>query len=115
MKASTKTALLVTRVFDAPVERVWRGWTDPAEIKRWWGPKGFTAPHIAVHFHVGGKYLYGMLGAGLDGVMKHYWNTGKYVEIVPAKKIVMTMRFADSMAMPYLLPTTGCQATGRMN
>ena len=36
--------MVVTRVFDAPRELVWKAWTDPKYVMQWWGPKGFTAP-----------------------------------------------------------------------
>jgi uncharacterized protein YndB with AHSA1/START domain len=95
MKTAIKNELLLTRIFDAPLESVWKAWTDPNEVKKWWGPKDFTAPHIAIDFRVGGEYLYCMHGAGLDGVVKDYWNTGKFLKIVPMKKITMSMSFAD--------------------
>ncbi|HLJ26250.1 MAG TPA: SRPBCC domain-containing protein, partial [Candidatus Angelobacter sp.] len=34
--------MVVTRVFDAPRELVWKAWTDPKYVMQWWGPKGFT-------------------------------------------------------------------------
>ena len=36
--------MVVTRVFDAPRELIWKAWTDPKYVMQWWGPKGFTAP-----------------------------------------------------------------------
>ncbi len=100
MKSSAKNAVLITRLLDAPIEHVWKAWTDPREIKRWWGPKNFTAPHISVHFHAGGKFLFCMHGAGPDGVVRNYWYTGKYVEIVPMNKLVMSMSFSDEHGKP---------------
>lgn len=95
-----KRANVVTRIFDAPVEKVWKAWTDPEYIKRWWGPKDFTAPYISIDFRVGGKYLYDMRGAGPDGVVKDWWTAGKHLEIVPMKKIVMSTSFADEKGNP---------------
>ncbi|TLZ73408.1 MAG: hypothetical protein E6K14_05465 [Methanobacteriota archaeon] len=84
--------LVIERVFDAPRERVWKAWTQPEQAKRWWGPKGFTAPYWKSDFRVGGKYLYCMRSPdGMD-----YWGTGVYREIVPTEKIVATDSFADS-------------------
>jgi uncharacterized protein YndB with AHSA1/START domain len=40
--------IVITRVFDAPRERVWRAWTEPAEIARWWGKRGWTTPPDSV-------------------------------------------------------------------
>ena len=49
--------MVVTRVFDAPRELVWKAWTDPKYIMQWWGPKGFTSPVCKMDFRVGGKLL----------------------------------------------------------
>src|SRR5206468_10783553 len=52
--------LVLARMFDAPRERVWKAWTEPAEVKRWWGPKDFTVPSCKIDLRVGGTYLYCM-------------------------------------------------------
>ncbi len=91
----TKTNLIITRVFDAPRDLVWKAWTDPEHVMRWWGPKNFTSPVSKIDLRVGGKYLNCMRGAGPDGVVRDYWSTGVYREIVPQKKLVLTDSFAD--------------------
>jgi len=83
--------LVFERVLDAPRERVWQAWTDPEHIKRWWGPKDFTAPSIESDFREGGKYLWAMKGP--DG--QEYWSTGTFNEIVPMERLVVTDSFAD--------------------
>ncbi len=84
--------MVITRVFDAPRELVWKAWTDPKYMMQWWGPKGFTSPHCEIDFRVGGKYLCCMRSPdGWEG-----WNAGEYHEIVPYEKIVSTMYFADA-------------------
>ena len=83
--------ILITRVFDAPPELVWKAWTDPKHLVRWWGPKTFTSPSCSVDFRVGGKYLFCMRSP--EG--KDYWSTGTYREIVPLHRIVYTDNFAD--------------------
>src|ERR1051325_8099968 len=84
--------MVVTRVFDAPLELVWKAWTDPKYVMQWWGPKGFTTPVCKMDFRVGGKFLYCMRTP--DG--QEFWNGGEYHEIVPQEKIVYSMYFADS-------------------
>jgi uncharacterized protein YndB with AHSA1/START domain len=84
-------ALVITRVFNAPVELVWKAWTEPERAKQWWGPKGFTAPFTKIDLRIGGKYLNSMRSP--DG--KDFWSTGVYKEIVPLKQIVVTDSFAD--------------------
>jgi uncharacterized protein YndB with AHSA1/START domain len=45
----------VRREFDASVERVWRAWTTPEDLRVWWGPTGFTCPRADVDLRVGGS------------------------------------------------------------
>ncbi len=84
-------ALVITRVFDAPREAVWRAWTEPERFMRWWGPQGFTSPFCTIDLRVGGRYLACMRSP--DG--KDYWSTGVYREIVPPARLVYTDNFAD--------------------
>jgi len=83
--------LVIERVFDAPLELVWRAWSEPDLFKRWWGPEHFTAPVAQINFRVGGRYLNCMRAP--DG--QDYWSTGMYTEIVPQERIVYTDSFAD--------------------
>ncbi len=84
--------MVVTRIFDAPRELVWKAWTDPKYIMQWWGPKGFTAPVCKMDFRVGGKSLLCMKTPdGYEG-----WNAIEYYEIVPQEKIVSLMYFSDA-------------------
>jgi uncharacterized protein YndB with AHSA1/START domain len=55
--------LTITRIFDAPRERVWKAWTDPEMLKQWWGPNGVTIPECEVDLRVGGK-IYIVMEAG---------------------------------------------------
>ncbi len=89
---SVATDLVITRVFDAPRELVWKAWTDPEHLMRWWGPEHFTSPVCKVDFRVGGKYLFAMRSPeGQD-----FWSTGTYKEIVPLERIVYTDSFSDA-------------------
>lgn len=87
----TKQDLVIERVFDAPRDQVWRAWTDPEEVKKWWGPEHFTSPSAKIDLREGGTYLYCMRSP--DG--KDYWSTGVFREIVPMERIVVTDSFAD--------------------
>jgi uncharacterized protein YndB with AHSA1/START domain/alpha-beta hydrolase superfamily lysophospholipase len=83
--------LVVTRDFDAPRGLVFKAWTDPAHLARWWGPQGYTMPHCTIDLRVGGSFLYCMRSpAGID-----IWSTGVYREIVEPERIVYTDSFAD--------------------
>lgn len=91
-----KNVLVIERTFDAPVETVWKYFSDPEMLKKWWGPKNFTAPSVTIDFRVGGKYLSCMRGSPAEGApVQDFWSTGTYKEIVPMKKIVVTDSFAD--------------------
>jgi len=90
-KKFVEQELVITRVFDAPRELLWKAWTDPERMMRWWGPKNFTSPVCEVDLRKGGKYLNCMRSP--EG--KDYWSTGVYKEIVPMERIVYTDSFAD--------------------
>jgi uncharacterized protein YndB with AHSA1/START domain len=88
---STVQGLVIERIFHTPRGLVWRAWTDPEQVMRWWGPKGYTAPVCKIDLRVGGTFLYCMRSP--EGI--EYWNTGVFQEIVPLEKIVCTDSFAD--------------------
>ena len=83
--------LVISRFFYAPRELVWRAWTDPAFIMRWWGPKNFTSPSCRNDLVMGGTYLYCMRSP--EG--KEIWSGGVYREIDKPRKIVCTAGFTD--------------------
>lgn len=93
---SAERALVITRIFDAPRELVWKAWTEPEQAMRWWGPKLFTSPSCKIDLRVGGKYLFCMRSdSGPELWQKGIWSTGVYKEIVLLEKIVCTDCFAD--------------------
>lgn len=87
--------VLLTRVLDAPRERVWRAWTDPELLKKWWGPEGFTAPSIKLDLRVGGQYIFAMHGPEGSEWDKDMYSAGVYQEIVLNEKLVVTDYFSD--------------------
>jgi uncharacterized protein YndB with AHSA1/START domain len=91
MGERNKNELVITRIFDAPRETVWKYWTDSEYAKKWWGPKDFTCPFARIDFRTGGKYLLAMRSK--EG--QEFWSTGTFKEIVPMEKIVETDSFAD--------------------
>ncbi len=84
-------ALIISRIFDAPRTLVWKAWTDPEQVRRWWGPKIFTTPVAKIDLRPGGKYLYCMRSP--DG--RDFWSTGVFREIVEPERIVATDSFSD--------------------
>jgi uncharacterized protein YndB with AHSA1/START domain len=83
--AATREFIL-TRLFDAPRELVYKAWTDPKQMSQWWGPHGFTNPVCEVDLRVGGAYRIVMRGP--DGV--DYPVKGVYREIVSPERLVIT-------------------------
>ena len=86
--------VVVTRVFDAPVEAVWSAWVEPELVKQWWGPTGFTAPVAEMDFREGGTSLVCMRAPAEYGGQDMY-NTWTYRRIVPLQEIEFIQHFAD--------------------
>lgn len=91
-----KPTIIVTRVFNAPRVLVFKAWTDPAHLARWWGPKGFTTPFCRVDLRPGGLFHYCMRSP--EG--RDIWGIGVYREIVAPERIVYTDAFADAEGNP---------------
>ena len=94
--------LMITRVFDAPLDLVWRAWTDPVELVKWHGPRGFTSTIEHSDFRPGGKYRIHMLGPEKDD----HWLQGTHREIVPMERLSMTSYWADAKGDPVSPETT---------
>ena len=94
--ASTAKTLdvVVTRVFDAPVEQVWRAWSDSEQVMRWWGPTGFTSPVARIDFRVGGVSLVCMRAPREFGGQDMY-STWTYQKIEPLERIEYIFHFTD--------------------
>ncbi len=88
--------LVITRVFDAPRNLVFRAWTDPKHVARWWGPDGFTAPVCELDVRPGGAIRIDMRGP--DGTV--YPMTGTYREIVPPERLVFISAALDTEGAP---------------
>lgn len=89
--ATSENDLVITREFDAPRDLVWRVWTEPRHIEKWWGPRGFETTVTEMDLRVGGKWRYVMAGA--DGT--EYPVSGIITELDPPKLIVTTDEFDD--------------------
>lgn len=90
-----KRDLVFTRVFDAPVERVWKAWTDAEDVKRWWGPDHFTAPLARLDVRPGGTSLVCMRAPAEFGGQDMY-STWHYRDVVPRQRIVYFHNLADA-------------------
>ena len=83
--------VVVTRLFDAPREIVFRAWTTAEHLSHWWGPKGFTTPYCTVDLRPGGFFRYCMRSP--EGT--EYWGKGVYREIVEPERLVYVDSFTD--------------------
>ena len=92
----TMTGLVITRVFDAPRDLVFKAWTEPQRLMRWWGPRGFTTPFCKVDLRPGGVFHYCMRSP--EG--RDYWGRGVYREIAEPERIVYLDSFADEEGNP---------------
>jgi uncharacterized protein YndB with AHSA1/START domain len=82
---------VISRVFDAPRELVWKCFTDPAHMQAWWGPKGATVTQAKMDLRPGGIFHYRMETA--DG--GEIWGKMVYREITPRDRIVFLNSFSD--------------------
>lgn len=82
---------VITRVFDAPRDRVWKAWTEEERLKHWWGPQGFKVHTCKVDLRPGGVFLYGMTAPGGSQM----WGKFVYREIVAPEKLVFIVSFSD--------------------
>lgn len=87
--------ITITRIFNAPREKVWEAWTTTEMVKKWWGPKDFYAPSAKIDLTVGGKYIYAMHGPKGSPWDKDMYSAGIYKEIIPMEKLVVTDYFSD--------------------
>ena len=90
-----KRDLVITRIFDAPVEEVWKAWTDPDYVMRWWGPTGFTSPSCKINFREGGKFVFHMRAPKEFQGGQDFYTSGVYKKIVPLKLIEFSQGLSD--------------------
>jgi uncharacterized protein YndB with AHSA1/START domain len=93
-KTAEKTSLGIKRFINAPRDRVYAAWTDPVQLKEWWGPKEVRTLKIVADIRVGGKYRWTLVNQ--EGEEMSVF--GEYRELVPQKKVVFTWKWDDDEA-----------------
>jgi uncharacterized protein YndB with AHSA1/START domain len=88
-KLRPETIIQLQRTFPAPREKVFRAWTEPEILKKWWGPKGVSTPVVEIDLRVGGKYRFGMQLPDEE----IFYVSGVYREVQPPEKLVFTWRW----------------------
>ncbi len=91
---SGKQDLVLTRVFDAPLEAVWKAWTEPEQVMKWWGPTGFTSPCCKIDFREGGKFIFHMR-APKEMNNADFYTAGLYKKIAPMELIEFNQSLSD--------------------
>jgi uncharacterized protein YndB with AHSA1/START domain len=88
--------LVITRMMNAPRALVFKAWTAPEHLVRWWGPKGFTLPYCKLELRPGGAFRCVMLSP--EGT-QHRLDC-VYREIVEPEKLSFTWRWIDAEGQP---------------
>jgi len=94
-----KETLVVTRIIDAPLALVWKAWTEPEQVVRWWGPKDYTSPTCKIDLREGGKYIFCMRAPKEQGGQDSY-TSGIYQRIVPMERLEFTQSLSDQDGNP---------------
>ncbi len=94
-----KEDLVVTRIIDAPVETVWKAWTEPEHVRHWWGPKDYTSPSCKIDLRAGGKFIFAMQAPAEQGGQVSY-TSGVYQRIVPMELLEFTQGLSDADGNP---------------
>ena len=90
----SEDAVVIERTFDAPIDLVWKLWTQPEHFKRWYGPQGMSIPVAEMDVRVGGKRLLCMEMQTPDRTMK-MWFTGEYLDVAANERLVYTDSMVD--------------------
>jgi uncharacterized protein YndB with AHSA1/START domain len=92
LNGGLKKQLILTRIFNAPSETVFKAWTETSQIKQWWGPHGFTNPVCEMDVRPGGSIHIDMMAP--DGVVFPMGGTFRIIES-PRRIVFMSTAFED--------------------
>ena len=88
-------SVTLERVFDAPIDLVWKMWTDPDSFKAWYGPSGATVPVAELDVWPGGRRRVCMAFGP-----REMWFTGEHLEVTEPTRLVYTETMADERGNP---------------
>lgn len=91
---TNETDLLLERTFNAPVDLVWKAYTDPAHIKRWFAPRPYETTEVELDLKPGGIFRFRMIGP--DGFDTGHGIPGCVLEVVEGKKLAWTSALGPS-------------------
>ena len=90
-KASEKLSLEIKRFINAPRDQVYAAWTDPAQLRQWFGPEKVQTRNLIADARVGGKFRWDLTNSEGEKMTC----LGEYRELQPGKKIVFTWQWDD--------------------
>jgi uncharacterized protein YndB with AHSA1/START domain len=90
-KPAERTSLEIKRFIRASRDRVYAAWTDPAQLKEWFGPASVRTREVVAEAHVGGKFCWDLVNDEGEERTVH----GEYREVVPGTKVVFTWQWDD--------------------
>jgi uncharacterized protein YndB with AHSA1/START domain len=103
------TQVQITRVFDAPRDLVYRAWTTPELVRRWWAGDQGEVTSVEIDLRVGGTWRYVMrASAGFEVAFR-----GQYLELVPGERIVSSEEFEGMPGAKAVSTTTLTERDGR--
>jgi len=82
---------VIKRTFNASLDRVWQAWTEPEQMAKWWGPKGFKCKVAKIDLRPGGIFHYFLESP--QG--QEMWGKFLYREVVPKERLVFIVSFSD--------------------
>jgi uncharacterized protein YndB with AHSA1/START domain len=97
INTADKTSLEIKRFINVPRDRVYAAWTDPAQLKEWFGPENVRTRNFTADARVGGIYRWDLINEEDEDMTI----SGEYRELVPGKKIVFTWKWDDDEAWKY--------------
>ena len=105
-ETATDRFVSITRVYDAPRELVFKAWTEPERLVRWYAPRGCTTLDCRVDLRVGGAFHYGIRNPEFGDCRCR----GVYLEIVEPERIVFELGFDEEAGGPAVPPHIEAEA-----
>jgi uncharacterized protein YndB with AHSA1/START domain len=90
-RKATNASFEKERVYQAPLDRVWKAWSEKDQLAKWWGPKGCSLEVLLLEFREGGFFHYAMRFENAPPM----WGRFNYREIAPNERIVWLNSFAN--------------------
>src|SRR5947209_18318474 len=94
MKTQENTTLEISRLFKAPPQRVYAAWTDPVQLRQWFGPEEVQTHDFVADVRIGGRYHWRLTNQEGEEMTVR----GEYRELIPGKRIVFTWQWDDDEA-----------------